>query len=231
MVESTKYREKILNWLTSYEEIDTVYLIPDIAREKKQITSDASLKAFAAFGKELINADLDVLYGYLNTESLLFFALKGVSVTIGSFENTRIFSIDKFLSLVEERRGPKARIYLPGLLNWIQIGEAKEIRRKQPDLWKKIYVETPYAERALAAAVEPTFNQPDLYKHYFICITQQLAAFRELGKSAERLELLNTWVASAEGFYKSIKLSFDPHSKGDHLDAWKKTIKFLQAGT
>jgi hypothetical protein len=229
MLESKVYRKTILNWLTSHQEITGVYLIHDCDRELKQISAPESLSALIDFGYELLDADLDVLFGYLNSESLLLYAMRNVSVTMGSFENTRIFSIDKFINLTEERRGPKARIYLPGLLNSIQIGEAKEIRRRLPSLWEKIYAETPYAEKALEARVEPTFNQPDLYKHYFINISNQLAEVNEK-KPSERVSVLLEWIGHAEECYRELKrrgIEVDVHGGPGHLLAWREATKHI----
>ena len=175
MVEHQGYRTGLLNWVTSFPEIDGIYLIVEHERETKQVLSSDFLEAFLQILRDIRAADLSVVVGYLNTEILLLSLVDGCALTLGTFENTRMFSIDKFLvSEEEKRRGPRSRIYMPGLLNWIQYEQAKDIRTRAPNIWRRIYVPTDYGERALKAVVEPSFNQPELYKHYLLTISQQL---------------------------------------------------------
>ncbi|HEX7046091.1 MAG TPA: hypothetical protein VF275_00775 [Gammaproteobacteria bacterium] len=229
MLESQKYREYLLNWVTSYEEIDGIYLIPDIKRDLKQITSGTDIINFYRFCEEIKGADLELVLGYLNTEALLYSVLEPRGIATGAFENTRIFSVDKFLSLAEERRGPKARLYVPGLLNWIRLDSAKEISKQLPGLWKDIYVETEYGNQALDAMVEPTFNQPMLYKHYFIVFFRQLQELQELGKG-EKIERLGEMVEKARVAYSKLdakKIRLDAPGSDAHLQAWKEALEFM----
>ncbi len=174
MVGNETYRNMILNWVTSFPEIVGVYLIVASDSESKQIQSDSFLINYLEFLVSLKNADLKLIVGYANTESLLLCLVDDITVTMGSFENTRMFSIDKFVENDDVRRGPTARIYLPGLFNWVQYNQAKNIREFEPGLWKKIYQATSYGDHSLSLTKEPTFNQPPLYKHHFICMDQQI---------------------------------------------------------
>ncbi len=136
--------------------------------------------------------------------------IEGCDITFGSFENTRMFSIDKFVISDEERRGPKARIFSAGLLNWIQLNQAKEIKDQDGLLWDQVYDSTEYGDRALKAAVEPTFNQPQLYKHHFIIFSRLATELRRL-PIEERYKKLRTLLKNAGNLYEQIyDIPMDP---------------------
>lgn len=226
MVEHATYRTRILNWVTGFSDIQGVYLIVDFERNTKQVQSKEFLYSLMEFVKELRDADLEVLVGYLNTEGLLLSLIEGCQFTFGTFENTRIFSIDKFLVSDEERRGPKARMYLTGLLNWVQYSQAKEIMADNPDVWTQIYQSTKHGDAALKATVVPTFNQPGLYKHHFLCFQSQVD---ELAKNdlIGRFNILKDWIKSAMEYYKKIEnmpMDIEKHGNGDHLQHWLDAI-------
>lgn len=226
MILHAGYRTEILNWVTSYPEIDGVYVIIENERETKQIQSYEYLSAHLDFLTELSNADLKVIAGHCNTEALLFTLVDGCAITFGSFENTRMFSIDKFVSSIEERRGPKARIYISGLLNWIQFFQAKIIFQEAPDIWTKIYDPHGHGDSALRSPTEPYFNQPALYKHHFLCIENQVRKL-EVGTPTERYELLREWLNEAIDFNEELKkrhFDLERHGRGDHLQPWLEVI-------
>lgn len=226
MIKHAGYRTEILNWVTSYPEIDGVYVIIEDERETKQIQSRDLLIAQLDFLTELRAADLDIIVGHCNTEALLFSLVDGCAITFGSFENTRMFSIDKFVSSMEERRGPRARIYLRGLLNWIQFAQAREIYRDAPDIWGQVYEANQYGDDALLSPTEPFFNQPALYKHHFLNFQAQV---RELSSydSHGRYELLRNWLSTAislDAGLQSRRFDLERHGRGDHLQPWLDAI-------
>ena len=226
MVSNEVFRKRILNWVTSHPEIAGVYLIVDHQRKKKQIEEKDFLVSYLSFCKELANAELDLVIGYQNTESILFTLVGDQTITMGSFENTRMFSLDKFVESDEERRGPRARIYLPGLLNWVQIRQAKQIRDEFPELWGKIYNPTPFGDAALANPKEPTFNQPDLYRHYFINFSNQVRELSGLSLE-ERAVKIRHGIKDAKDAYQELEegfFDFEAHGNGDHLQPWSDAL-------
>ncbi len=228
MVRDSGYRTELLNWVTSYPEIQGVYVFIVDDRETKQIHDEDQLFGNLTFFQELRNAELDVVIGYSNTESLLYTAVDSCSISMGSFENTRMFSIEKFMVSDESRRGPKARIYLPGLLNWVLYSEAKDIKQRFPDIWQRLYVPTPYGDRALDLLVEPTFNQPDLYKHHFINLYGQASELRNVIDISQRITLLDSMIRNASTYYEmldSTGISLNNHSLGKHLSGWSSALK------
>lgn len=226
MIESETYRTMLLNWVTSYPQITGVYLFAENGNDEKQISSESFLMSYLEFLLALKQADLRILVGYCNTESLLMTLVGDLEFTFGSYENTRMFSIDKFVVADEDRRGPKPRIYLPSLLNWIQFNQARDIKSMDADVWSKIYRPTNYAEDTLAAATEPTFNQPSLYKHHFICFQEQMSELENLSLS-DRYAKLREWIKNAISHVEAInRLPYDleKHGKGDHLQSWLNTV-------
>lgn len=222
MIEDEGFRTKLLNWITSFPELSGVYMLASLERSTKQIQSDNFLSAYLDFMVTLRNVDLDIVVGHTNTESLIYSLIDDVTLSFGSFENTRIFSLDKFIESDGDRRGPKARIYLPGLLNWIQFNQAHEIMEEEPSLWSKIYEPTDYADRVLESNIEPTFNQPQLYKHHFICFYNQIQKIANLN-TVERYEQISEWIKAAMSNHEQVKampIELDSHGNGDHLQFW-----------
>lgn len=222
MIISEKFRIDLLNWVTSFEEIGGLYLVTEVDRRRKQIADGEFIEKFLLTLRELKAVGLEVIVGYCNTESLLYSMIDGLSVTFGSFENTRIFSIDKFVVSDEDRRGPKARIYLPGLLNWITFEHAKQIRSNLPDLWNDIHIPTPYSEPIFDGPTDPTFNQPGLYKHHFVTFYQQ---YKELSllPEIERYTALRSALKNAREYYAEIEeeaIDLDTHGGGSHIQIW-----------
>lgn len=226
MVLHVGYRTKILNWVTSFPEIFGVYLIVENERETKQIQAIDFLSAQLDFLSQLRSADLQVIVGHCNTEALLYSLVDGCAVTFGAFENTRMFSIDKFVSSLEDRRGPRARIYLNGLLNWVQYTQAKAISVEANDLWADVYSGNLYGDDALLSPTEPTFNQPALYKHFFLAFESQVKALGAISPS-ERYTLLRSWIRAAIDVDEELKrrhIDLERHGRGDHLQAWLDAI-------
>lgn len=226
MIKHVGYRTSILNWVTSYPQISGVYVIVEDSRETKQVQSQDFLTNYLDFLFELRQADLEVISGHCNTEALLCSLVDGCGITFGSFENTRMFSIDKFVSSLEERRGPRARIYLSGLLNWVQFAQAKTIYQDASDIWKQVYVANQYGEDALASPTEPFFNQPVLYKHHFLCFEAQVRALASL-TAIKRYELLRDWIKRAIELDEELKrkhFDLERHGRGDHLQPWLDVI-------
>jgi len=229
MIEDTGFRQKLLNWITSYPSVDHVYLMYQHERDTKQIADADFLRAAHDFFAEIQSTGLSLTVGYTNTECLLYSVLDNVELTIGAFENTRIFSIDKFVVSEEERRGPKARIYLPGLLNWVQFDDARRIKAEAPKVWAAIHTPTGHSEQALAQKIDPTFNQPPLYKHYFLVMQGELSVLASMDRTA-RIARLKVRVAGARRAYRAIEeagVILERHGRGTHLAAWNTYLSGL----
>ncbi len=222
MIEDEGFRTKLLNWITSCPNVEEVYLMYQQPRDTKQVQDASFLNSCIAFFQAVVGTGLGLTIGYTNVEGLLFATVADLTVTMGAFENTRIFSIDKFLESEGERRGPKARIYLAGLMNWVQFQDAKTIQTKAPDIWEDIYVPTEWADQALSLAVEPTFNQPQLYKHFFKNMHDHIALMKSQSPKVRRAELI-TRLKRANSFYSKIEsrgIHLEKHGRGGHINPW-----------
>lgn len=226
MIQDSDWRERVLNWITSFPDVDEVYIMYEHERSTKQVQDARFLMDCMAFCSDIINTGLAVTLGYTNTEGLLYTAAGDLNITMGAFENTRIFSVDKFLESEGERRGPKARIFLPGLLNWVQFEDAKRIRNEAPTVWQQVYQPTEWAEEALRREVEPTFNQPPLYKHYFRNMQDYVDELRPL-TAMERRQLLLAKISTALGAYRELHhrgIGLERHGQGGHLLEWQNAL-------
>ena len=229
MVNSNEYRNKVLNWITSYPEIDGVYMFCQHDRSTKQINDLTFLTQYMDVIKASCDADLEVLVGYSNTESLLYSLAGEISLTVGAFENTRMFSLDKFIVTDGDRRGPKARIYLPKLLNWINFDEAKILKNRYPVIWDKIYTATDESDAAFKQTKDPTFNSPILYKHYFKVFSSQIDTLSSLNTQG-RYNQLNAWIDEAIDLHDEIisdAFKLDKHGNGEHLNTWSNAIRIF----
>lgn len=230
MLEDADFRTQLLNWVTGFAEISGIYILVNDDRTAKQIQSNSLLCAYMSFMSELSGASLRVVAGHLNSESVLFSVIEGVILTFGSFENTRMFSLEKFIESEEERRAPKPRIYLPALLNWLQFDQAMQIRSDAPKLWDKIYSPSRHGNDVISASatVEPYFNQPGLYKHHFVCMHEQLKSLGAMSVQ-NRFVAVRTAIKSAIALYKEIEdmpLDLDSHGSGGHLQAWLDALNW-----
>ena len=226
MIEHPSWREMLLNWVTAFHQVDELYVIYDHERDAKQVQDGNFLREALRFFRQVMSTGLKLTIGYTNTEGLLFSAVGDPNITMGAFENTRIFSEDKFVESEGVVRGPKARIYLPGLLNWVQFQDALQIRRLAPDVWQQVHRATEWSETTLAQPVEPTFNQAPLYKHYFLCMNAHIDELRALDV-VQRRELLKRWVANAQRMYKELetRVPLERHGRGGHLAGWADALE------
>lgn len=226
MIQDQEWRERLLNWITSFPDVDEVYIMYEHERGTKQIQDARFLIDCMTFCSDIMNTGLAVTLGYTNTEGLLYTVVGDLNITMGAFENTRMFSVDKFLESEGERRGPKARIYLPGLFNWVQFEDAKRIRDGAPGVWQQVYQPTDWAEEALRREVEPTFNQSPLYKHYFRNMQDHMNELRPL-TARERRQLLLAKIATGMGAYRELHyrgIGLEKHGQGGHLLEWQNAL-------
>ena len=230
MLLDDEYRVSILDWATAYPEINGVYLLVYFDELSKQLQNYDKLLSYVTFIQELQGAELDVICGYCNTEGLLLTLLDVHGIAMGAYENTRGFSIDKFLEDDRDRRGPAARIFLPNLLNWIRWSTADEIRSDFPDLWDKIYTPTEYSEAVFASGQTPHFSQPPLYKHQFKLMTGLYGELSEQGLKERKLNLVNR-IRTASRLYSRLDdagiLFFDDNCQGGHLSIWNRLLRHM----
>lgn len=226
MVLDQGYRTELLNWVTGFPEIDGVYLIIADSRQTKQICNGDDMFAMLSFVRELKLSEIEVLVGYCNSESLLYGLVEGVEVTFGAYENTRIFSIDKFVVSDEDQRGPRPRIYLAGLHNWVQLEQAREIRSAAPSVWNEVYEPTEESEEALNSPTPWHFGKSQLYMHHFSNMQHAVDGLSGLSP-LEVHSALRRKLRAAENWYAEIDdalVDLERHGNGDHIPGWLSAI-------
>lgn len=226
MTKDKVYRQNLLNWITSYPEISGVYLLNEFSEPSKQISTFDKLMGHVDFIKDLKGASLDVIVGYCNTEAILLSTLNPFAITMGAYENTRSFSIDKFLEDDSDKRGPAPRLYFPKLLNWMRYDTAIEIKEDHPELWSKLYLPTKYSELIFSTG-RPHFSQPTLYKHQFSLLNDQINELKPK-KIEDSIAKVQEWLTSAKDYYTQIEstgvMYFDRNCSGDHLPTWNRVL-------
>lgn len=217
-------RDEILNWITSFKKIKGIYLIFQYENSSKQIKDSDFLLSALKFIDILKKNGLKVIIGYTNTEALLYSLAMPDGVTIGSYENLRKFSVNRFIENDTMARGPIARLYSPVLLNWIPAGIVNSIRQKNIDEFDRLFpddVERPYH---LSGEFNWHFTKPELYKYYFIQFFKQISLISNLETKQERIEKLKEIIVNAVKSYKGLDIKFDADSNYDHLAIWAKVI-------
>jgi hypothetical protein len=231
MTQDKGYRNELLNWITSYPEIQGVYLLNEFRENTKQLGNFEKLQAHVDFIRDLQGANLKVIIGYCNTESIIMSLLDPHAVAVGAYENTRGFSIDKFLEEESDKRGPAPRLYFPKLLNWMRYDTAVELKEDHPEVWKEIYIPTLHSD-AIFDTGRPHFTKPELYKHHFLLICDQL---RDLGSKqiAARTAAVKDMITQANSLYRRVEetgvMYFDRNCSGDHLPVWNRVVSKMSA--
>jgi hypothetical protein len=232
MLKDAAYRTDLLNWATRYSEFAGVYLIYHVHDRNKQITDTDFLMGLMGFVAALKEAGLLVMVGYANTEGALLACAGADVITMGSYENLRMFSHDAFDEPSERPiRGPNARVYVPRLLQWVEYGYLGAIRRVVGDF--DSYIEdSQYRVSMFRPDYNWHFTKPEPYKHFFTVYSRQLrrlfaapsgdlcAAFLEECQSA----------LSEHDALRQSGVYLDPDSSGQHLNSWISVLNLWMRG-
>lgn len=222
MVKDGEYAADLLNWVTGIEMLSGVYLIVEVNPRPKQIADTDLLFATLMFIDALVQNGLEVILGYLNTEAVLLSIAHPTIVTIGIYENTRMFNIRNF----EERektkqQGPTARLYVSKLLQWVShpyIGAIRRALKDEPN----IFDSNKYQAQMFQPSYRWHFTKPELYKHGLLVLEQQLRNIGTL-EGQERFEAVREIIRNAMSYYDRIEAGgvvLDRDSSGQHLPAW-----------
>ncbi len=229
MIKDQQFSDDILNWVTGIQELQGVYLIPFLASRQKQIQDIDYLTSLFKLIAALRENDLQVILGYQNTESFLMLAVDPTAVTMGSYENLRMFNPKAFDDEEgEEVRTPKARIYIPRLLQWVD----NQYLRRILD-----FVDDPLAFLGTSAyndlIFDPYykwhFSKPDPYKHYFVVYSRQLLETASFDLP-DRVGVVYLSCESAIKEFERLEskgIRFHPDSGKDHLYYWLTALSSL----
>lgn len=222
-----KTTDYYLNILTKYQEVDGIYLIPNLSRTNKRISNINNITALMNFIYTLRKNDLDVQIGYTDIDSILYTLADPSGVTMGTYENSRHFSINKFLE--PKRSGPpKARLFSAPLLQWIDADYIEAIHQLYPDA-DTVFDHNKYYQPDFRHEFDWQFQNKEIYFHYFL-------SFKKIVDSLplefdDRLDYLRGLIANADSLYKKLAnhgIIFDANSSGDHLSHWLTAINLFE---
>lgn len=222
MLRDEEYKKDILNWLTSFDDINGVYLITQTNSPSKQIKDTDLLISLFDFIDVLRSNEFEIILGYLNTEAVLLTLTDPTIITMGSYENTRSFSIEAFKVFEKtQQRAPNPRLYFSKLLQWIEHPYIGAIKQVEPDIENLFDINKYQAEM-----FEPSFNwhlhKSQLYKHHFLVFYNQLSQIAAVD-GAERYELVKDIISHGLKWFNELEgrgIAFDPNSDGSHLNFW-----------
>jgi hypothetical protein len=232
MLRDAAYRRDLLNWITGIGQIAGVYLIPFITNRPKQITDIDLLLGLMSFIRAIKAAQMMAVLGYVNTEAALLLVADPDIVTIGSYENLRMFGTSPYEHDKDgKRRGPNARVYVSRLLQWIEHQYIGAIARVVDD--PEAYFEaTPYRVTMFQPQYRWHFTKPEPYKHYFLASSRQL---RRLAAPAlpPRADAVRHELECAAAEFQSLRdrgIVFDDQSGGGHIAPWLTALNLYLQG-
>lgn len=223
MVKDSEYSADLLNWITGITGINGVYLIADTGSRGKQVADIDFLLGYLRFIDALRENDLEVVLGYLNTEAFLLSLADPNILTMGIYENTRIFNIRNFEPKQGTPRGggPNPRLYMSRLIQWMDNRYIGAIERALPPN-TDIFDINPYQALMFQPSYQWHFSKPELYKHHFYVFSQQLRELSGLD-GRQRFDAVISSLDIAISLYNQLKnvIEFDADSGDTHLSAWK----------
>jgi hypothetical protein len=208
---------ELLNWITSIEKINGVYLVTELAPRGKQIKDPRFLYSLLKFIDALVQNELKVVLGYLNTEAILLSIASPSIVTIGSYENVRIFRSETFDNEKRDMRSPRPRIFIPNLLDWVNVEFIELLIMEFPE-YKRYLGDNTYTDEILS----PSYNISGVkipYKHFFVESSKQLKRISQL-EGAERAIKVCQTIESAIREHARLREAGIMLDDADHLNSW-----------
>lgn len=232
MLKDPSYRRDILNWITAIPAISGIYLIIHVPNRRKQISDIDLLLAMLSVVRSVKTAGMQIVLGYLNTEAVLLLAGDPDVVTIGSYENLRMFGTLPYEEDQDgKRRGPNPRFYVSRLLQWIEHQYVGAIARvvENPS---EYFDETPYRITLFEPTYKWHFTKPEPYRHYFHAASRQLRRLAAIAPS-DRPPAIASELEAAMAQYQFLKgrgIVFDEESSGNHIPAWLTALNLHLQG-
>lgn len=220
-----QFRRDMLNLITSYGEIDGIYLIPCNKSSTKRAKDIDFIVNLLKFINTLKNNDMYVHLAYTDIEGIIFSLADIDSVSIGIYENMRKFNLKYFKEKEEEKHfsSPNRRIYSNKLFQWIDfdyIGALKDM-----GIFLDLFENNEYVSFATPNEENWHFKFPELYKHYMVSLYNQ---YKELPSNySERYTFVHKALNEAVRLNKLIEedgILLDNNSNGDHIYKWVTAI-------
>jgi hypothetical protein len=228
MLSDEEKRDEVLNWVTSHQNIEGVYLIFENNFTSKQIKDFDYLLNALKFIKILKDNQMEVHLGYSNTEALLYSIAMPDSVSVGSYENLRSFGIKRFQDLEKSQmRPPNARLYSSHLLQWIDYEYIQAMKSLVPD-YADFFDDSEYKPLMFTPEFKWHFAKSEPYKHYFYIFNRQIKGLP--ASQQDRIDQMKGAIKNALSLFKEIEdvILLDDDSNGSHLPTWFNIINAFQ---
>ena len=217
-------REEILSFATSFQAIDGIYIIPEHVETYKRVRDEKYLFELMKFIDKLRENELLVHLGYTDIEGFILSLSDITSISIGAYENTRCFSIEKFKSNVGKRQGPNPRVFSAKLLQNVEYTYLAPLETLY-DKYDELFEDNEYKIKLFESTFQWHFTKPEIYKYYFCEYSKLLQKLP--GEYDERYQFILEKIKESMIYYKEINDSgvlLDERSNGDHLIHWTNAI-------
>jgi hypothetical protein len=199
-----------------------VYLIYFVHNRTKQLQDTEFLIDLLGFLHNLKKANMKVVVGYTNTEGILLVCAGVDAITMGSYENLRMFSPDAFdVQREEHRHGPNVRLYIPRLLQWVEYSYIGAIRRVVGNI-DEYLEDNQYRISMFRPEYNWHFTKKEPYKHFFATYSAQVR--RLLANPSDQLcTAVIEECQSALNEHQRLQSAgvlMDPESSGQHINSW-----------
>lgn len=224
MLSDEEKRNEVLNWITSHQKVDGVYLIFENNFTSKQIKDFDYLLNTLRFIRVLKENQMEVHIGYTNTEAILYSIAMPDSISIGSYENLRSFGIKRFQDVENTpMRSPNARLYSSKLFQWIDYQYIDAMKSLLPS-YEDYFDNSEFKPLMFKPEFKWHFAKPEPYKHYFYVFDNQIKALPQ--NQNDRIEKIKQDFKTAINLFSNIEnvVFLDDNSNGSHLPTWLNVI-------
>lgn len=217
----------ILSFITGFQGIDGIYIIPEHKETYKRIKNEKYLFELMKFIDKLVENELLVHLGYVDIEGFILSLANISSISIGAYENTKCFNIDKFQTNDEKRLGPNPRLFSRKLLQNVEYTYLEPLN----SLYSKsseLFDDNEYKLKLFEPSFQWHFTKPEVYKNYFCEYSKLLKDLPE--NYEERYNYIIEKIKESMIYYKEINESgvlLDENSDGSHLTHWANAVNMF----
>lgn len=222
--------EKILRCLTDMKiGFDGYYIVCESKPDYKQkISLDYKyLVNLSRIFEVLKSQKFTTIYAYANWDALLFLATTDIDyITIGTYENLRSFSINRFIK--NDDGGPsKGWYFSEKLLNFVKAQQLDLVRsqggisliRNEKNIFSDDILNPNY----------PWSNQkPEVHKNYLMAVDRLLKDVASVRDLKQRKDFVVQKINNAIDVYEHLQelnIELTDESKNYHLETWRSYLK------
>ena len=183
----------LITLITSFDIIDGIYLIPKCARSYKRISNIQFMIKIMEFINNLKNANMMVIVGNCDIESLFYIIAGADAISLGIYENLRYYDGKRFVENHSTKKGPNPRMFSYKLLQWIDYNYLYPINEYYD--MKDIFDNNEYYELTQIKGYKWHFLKPEPYNHYMISFCKILNSMPE--QLEEKIKYVNQLLENA----------------------------------